>query len=93
MDDNELTSLSSSLSFIGSVILFSSFFICQKWVNTQREAKAILFTITIFDGMTALNYFAVQDSNGIFCRLQATSIQFFEIGKSKPEIKFQYTYV
>jgi len=75
-----LQQVSASFSFIGSLILFASFFVDKKWRVYQAESKTVLFVMNIFDGIAAANYFIINNKRDIYCQLQTLSIQFFEIG-------------
>lgn len=77
---NCLTISAATISACGSLILFTSFFLFPHWSKVQREAKFVLFVMNIFDGMAAIDYFVINNENDIWCRLQATWMQFFEIG-------------
>ena len=79
-DDDILTLFSALISFVGAFILFLSFFFSKKWRSQQAEAKTTLFIMNVFDGIAAANYFVINDKVDIYCRLQSSSIQFFEIG-------------
>lgn len=75
-----LQQVSSSISFIGALTLFASYFIAPKWRTYQVESKTVLFVMNVFDGIAAANYFVINDKRDIYCKLQTISIQFFEIG-------------
>ena len=75
-----LTLSGATVSAFGSFVLFISFFLFPKWVKLQEEAKLVLFVMNVFDGMAAIDYFVINNKNDVWCRLQATWMQFFEIG-------------
>ena len=79
-DSDILTLTSCLLSTVGGSILFLSFFISKKWILHQREAKAVLFVMNLFDTLAAIDYFMINNKADTWCRLQATWMQFFEIG-------------
>ena len=75
-----LTLSAATISSFGAFVLFISYFLFPKWSKVRREAKSVLFVMNIFDGLAALNYFLINNKNDVWCRLQATWMQFFEIG-------------
>jgi hypothetical protein len=77
-----MTQVFASISIVGSLVVLASLALCERWRQRMPPLKWILCAIGIFNLSSAVNYLYYAKSDDLTCRVQASMLQFFEVGST-----------
>lgn len=72
--------VAATMSAVSSAALLACFLLFPKWRNKPSGTKHILLVLTIYDLLAGANYFINPSRMPNLCQVQATVMQWFEIG-------------